>query len=289
MESLDLSGFRAFSIPRWAKYTFFLFIIFLGALNTAIFFYGMLFLHDHFLITASIHLLSAILPILSIIYLIVLVRDGERAILKNIERLFLAIIPQALSNIEEPVTKFYEARPNAKINERASQAKVLSNYVRGQIYSDFAIFLADEPRKIMIRSEINHRRINFNLYIPASTLYRTFGLKTLSDIDNIACTEKVLERLGHSIGGAVYFREGNHAPAHESSFQTGYTFNDKMIRRTIDRQDYFCIVGMKTVSQQFIWEQPEQYYFANDLMLMLRAMADEYADIKQPLDQPVAA
>ena len=65
------------------------------------------------------------------------------------------------------------------------------------------------------------------------------------------------------------------------SYQSGYVFNDRMIQRDLAGQKYFCLLAMKTVSQQFIWEFTERVYFCFDLMLMLRAMIDECPQLAQ--------
>ena len=47
-----------------------------------------------------------------------------------------------------------------------------------------------------------------------------------------------------------------------------------MIRGELDGRQY-CLVAMKTVSRQFIWEDAERVYFCFDSMLMLRTMMDD--------------
>jgi hypothetical protein len=57
-----------------------------------------------------------------------------------------------------------------------------------------------------------------------------------------------------------------------------------MIRGELDGRQY-CLVAMKTVSQQFLWEVAQRIYFCFDLMLMLRTMIDECPQLA--LDGPV--
>jgi hypothetical protein len=52
-----------------------------------------------------------------------------------------------------------------------------------------------------------------------------------------------------------------------------------MIQRELAGQQYYCLVAMKTVSQQFISEVAERAYCCFDLMLMLRAMIDECPEL----------
>ena len=267
-------------------------LIIIGLINSMVFFIGLTSLRDTW-VQASIQFLSVFLPMFTIVYVALHIQSGEAALLNSIKRIYLKTLPLALSQIDEAGAAFYPTEGKVR-TKKASKSKITveTNYLAGQIDADFLIKLSPS-RRLIIRLEINFRRINFNLYLTRDQVEKILGRTNLAiqDITAKNSTRMVLERIGHSVSGAGFSEAKRIAIGDQDiNYQSGYVFNDQMIQRDLGGQQYYCLVAMKTVSQQFIWEVAERVYFCFDLMLMLRAMLDECPDLALDLAvQPGAA
>lgn len=276
-----LAKLRFTNIPSWSKYLLFAMLIIIGLVNSMVFFVGLASLRDPW-VQASIQFLSVFLPVFIIVYVALHIQSGEAALLNSIKRIYLKTLPLALTQIDEAQSPFYPTGGKVRAkNAPTSKITVETNYLPGQIDADFLINLSSS-RRLIIRLEINFRRINFNLYLTRSQVERILGRADLSVQEMTAkdSTRRVLERIGHSVIGAS-FSEAKRISIgeQEPNYQSGYVFNDQMIQRELAGRQYYCLVAMKTVSQQFIWEVAERVYFCFDLMLMLRAMIDECPEL----------
>jgi hypothetical protein len=278
-----LAKLRFTNIPSWSKFLLFGMLIVVGLVNTAVFFLGLTSLKDSW-VQASIQFLSVFLPLFTIVYVAMHIQSGEGALLNSIKRIYLKTLPLALAQIHEAQAPFYNTDAKTKPKKLSkSNISIETNYLPGQIDADFVINLAP-ARRLVIRLEINFRRINFNLYLTKAQAEEILGRTGLSvaEITGKESTSKILERIGHSVSGAS-FAEARRITVgdQDPNYQSGYAFNDRMIQRELGGQQYFCLVAMKTVSQQFIWEAAERVYFCFDLMLMLRAMIDECPELTE--------
>jgi hypothetical protein len=278
-----LARLRFTSIPSWSKFLLFAMLVVIGLVNTAVFFIGLTALKDTW-VQASIQFLSVFLPVFTVVYVAMHIQSGETALLNAIRRIYLRTLPLALTQIDEADAAFYSTGGKIGANKpKRSGITVETNYLAGQIDADFLINLA-ATRRLIIRLEINFRRINFDLYLTKAQIERILGRSGLSAAEITAkdTTRQLLEKIGHSVSGASFSETKPIAYGdHEASYQSGYVFNDRMIQRELAGQKYFCLVAMKTVSQQFIWEVTERVYFCFDLMLMLRAMIDECPELAE--------
>jgi hypothetical protein len=218
----------------------------------------------------------------TIVYVALHIQSGEAALLNSIKRVYLKTLPMALAQIDEAGAPFYPTEGKARI-KKATKSKITieTNYLAGQIDADFLIHLSPS-RQLIIRLEINFRRINFDLYLTKDQIEKILGRAALSvqEITGKDSTRRVLERIGHSVSGAGFSEAKRVATGDQDvNYQSGYVFNDQMIPRELAGQQYYCLVAMKSVSQQFIWEVAERVYFCFDLMLMLRAMLDECPEL----------
>ena len=275
-----LAKLRFTNIPSWSKYLLFAMLVTIGLINSAVFVVGLTSLKDSW-VQASIQFLSVFLPVFTIVYVALHIQSGEAALLNGIKRIYLKTLPLALTQIDEAQSPFYPTGGKVRKNAPTSKITVETNYLPGQIDADFLINLSSS-RRLIIRLEINFRRINFNLYLTKAQVERILGRADLTVQEMTArdSTRRVLERIGHSVTGAS-FSEAKRISIgeQEPNYQSGYVFNDQMIPRELAGQQYYCVVAMKTVSQQFIWEVAERVYFCFDLMLMLRAMIDECPEL----------
>jgi hypothetical protein len=278
-----LAKLRFTNIPSWSKYLLFSMLIVIGMVNSLVFFVGLTSLRDTW-VQASIQFLSVFLPVFTIVYVALHIQSGEAALLNSIKRIYLKTLPLALAQIDEADAPFYSTDGSVRIKKAGkSKITVETNYLAGQIDGDFRINLSPS-RHLIIRLEINFRRINFDLYLTKSQVEKILGCTGLSvqDITAKESTSKVLERIGHSVSGASFSEPKRISIGEQDiNYQSGYVFNDRMIQRELLGEQYFCLVAMKAVSQQFAWEVAERVYFCFDLMLMLRAMLDECPDIAQ--------
>jgi len=78
---------------------------------------------------------------------------------------------------------------------------------------------------LIIRLEINFRRINFDLYLTKSQVEKILGCTGLSvqDITAKESTSKVLERIGHSVSGASFSEPKRISIGEQDiNYQSGY-------------------------------------------------------------------
>jgi hypothetical protein len=276
-----LAKLRFTNIPSWSKYLLFSMLVIIGLVNSMVFFVGLTSLRDTW-VQASIQFLSVFLPVFTIVYVALHIQSGEAALLNSIKRIYLKTLPLALAQIDEAGAPFYPTGGKVRKKKAAkSNITIETNYLAGQIDADFLIHLTPS-RLLIIRLEINFRRINFNLYLTRDQVEKILGRTDLAvqEITAKDSTRWVLERIGHSVGGASFSEAKRIAIGDQDvNYQSGYVFNDQMIQRELAGQQYYCLVAMKTVSQQFIWEVAERVYFCFDLMLMLRAMLDECPEL----------
>ena len=278
-----LPRLRFANIPNWSKYLFFIVLIIVGICNTVAFFEGIIYGIDSW-VEVSLRLLGVFLPIFSIVYVAIYLRFGEGAIVENTKMLYLDMLPKALKQTEEQEKPFYKAHRQALKEVGGSEnITIETNYKLGNIDSDFVLRFIKTGGLIVIRLEVNYRRINFNLYFTPKQVAKIakVELEECNRLNTVHNATKILEALGHSLAGAKYFDEKAGARDDGSeAYQSGYVFNDKLIERELNGRHYLCLVGMRSVSSNFIWDVGERYYFCFDLMLMLRAMLSECPSIK---------
>jgi len=276
-----LAKLRFANIPSWSKILLFGMLVLIGLINTAVFFLGLTGLRDSW-VQASIQFLSVFLPVFTVVYVAMHIQSGESALLNSIRKVYLRTLPLALAQIDETQAPFYDAAGGRRPKrETKSQIVVETNYLPGQIDADFLIRWPTHKR-LLIRLEINFRRINFNLYLTGEQIARILKRPPLSveELTSEDVAHQILERLGHSVSGASFAEAKRITLADQDvAYQSGYAFNDRMIQRELGGKSYYCLVAMKTVSPQFNWEVTERVYFCFDLMLMLRAMIDECPEI----------
>jgi len=267
----------------WSKTIFFSILVLVIFVNFVIFSFGIYSSKDS-LVQASIQLLGSMLPILTLFYVLMHIHYGDDAVSKNLSHLYLKTVPKALSVIEEEQAEFYNPAEERPVAQGAARSTVTISYTPGRIEADYLITLQSNLRKIVIRLEVNVRRINFNIYLDLDQLNSITG-RNLSSIDDYAdqdSAEVVIRKLGHSVGGAGYAEPKRFTLSQEDRhYQSPYSFNKLMIRRDLNGVKYMCVVAMKTVSADFIWESTERSFFAFDLMLMIRAMINECPNISK--------
>ncbi|CAN5270562.1 hypothetical protein BH10PSE8_BH10PSE8_00600 [soil metagenome] len=222
------------------------------------------------------------LPMLTLFYVLMHIQSGDDAVNKNLNCLYLITLPQALSKIEEDQVRFFDPIKRPDISRSAAKSDVKISFTPGRVEADYQIILLSTGKIITVRLEVNVRRINFNIYFDLEQLNAITGgnSERLDDYFNKETAEIVIRRLGHSVDGASYSEPRRLTISQEERhYQSPYSFNKSMIRRDLHGESYLCVVAMKTVSSDFIWESTERSFFCFDLMLMLRAMVSECPEI----------
>jgi len=276
-----LSRLRFTTIPMWSKAIFFSVLVIVIIINFLIFVFGLYFFKDSF-VQASIQLLGSMLPILTLFYVLMHIQNGDDAVNKNLNHLYLRTLPQALSKIEEDQVPFFDPIKRPETSRVPAKSDVKISFTPGRVEADYQIRLLSTGKTITVRLEVNVRRINFNIYFDLDQLNAITGgnSERLDDYFNKETAEIVIRRLGHSVDGASYSEPRRLTISQEERhYQSPYSFNKSMIRRDLHGESYLCVVAMKTVSSDFIWESTERSFFCFDLMLMLRAMVSECPDI----------
>lgn len=226
-------------------------------------------------IEASAYLLGILLPILVIGALLLFSSGGIEALQSRTSALLCENLPVFLKQIPDEGHRFRAAsRPSPGAGSK-NLAEVRIAHLRGRCYADYEIVVpagdnSPEPKRFIIRVEVNVRKVNFNLYLP------THRLETLCEMP--CDTSEFSERCNRIVRSAFgHTREGAQGRPVEGA--AGYTFNERLIRRRLAGQDFHCLVGSLALTDDFLWNPAEKLFFCQDLMFMLRAFLAEQSDL----------
>lgn len=212
-------------------------------------------------IEAAIYLISAITPVIAIVFLSTIFASSESQSSRRTEHFITKEIPEALSKIIPPRSEYI------KFNSRGSSSKDYKN--SSSIYinhksNDFCIDYLITPtsgniKSLYIKIELNVFRVNVNIGIDENTY------KEVASGDN----QPLKEIFPHTFSGA------------ENSIEKFcYSFNNTNIKRkayipTVTDSVYVCTVGTTSLPDDFIHKKSYRQYFSQDLMLMLRSFLEE--------------
>ncbi|HZH51998.1 MAG TPA: hypothetical protein VEZ16_08970 [Microvirga sp.] len=272
-----LRSVRFLSIPGYVKWLLISLLVAIGVLNTALFTWGILDANRESWVEASLGLLGVVLPLFMLTVVIAKSDVGSEAVTRNTENVLLTVIPEVLYRILERENKFFKPEKKKKLEQPPpSPVKVLVNLVKGECYSDYIIGVpwnkgADPCYKLIImRLEINVRRINFNMYVSEDVLPQKSDRSAYPD------GTILLEAFSHTIGGAALSEAGGGGePNAQEKRQSGFTFNKSLLPKRLGGRRFYWFVGTKSVSNDFLWDPAEKLFFAQDLVIMLRAFLDE--------------
>lgn len=281
-----LQSIKILSVPRWVKAFIFILLFTVGIINTIVFFFGIFEWNGDELIKVSIELLGVILPIIIVALLVSHSSTGVDALRRKTEEFFLSVLPETLSGIHEIRSKFYQASSSVELKERTRNPYIFTNLQKGECYADVITYLPhgnDHHLKLMIRLEINVRKINFNLILDKNIITSQYSLShnnSSPSIDDIS--DFVINKFHHTTGGHKqkivdeetedYENEGENK---ETTSRLVYKINDTLLERVYGQDPYLCLVATCYVSSEFLWDPSEQLFFSQDLLFFLRSFTQE--------------
>lgn len=288
-----LQNLKILSIPTWLKTTVLLLLAGLGAVNASLFAAGVLSEQREGWVKASLELMSVLLPV----FLIGLVAwggsAGTSALQARAEDVLLRLLPTTLAHVTEAPAPFHRAwqdaaggprllpgraRDRLRGREAGQLARVLVNLRRDECHTDMVLLLpgrtAEAPwTELVIRVEINVRKVNLNLCFERALVRERLGLP--EDAPDAQVAAALRDALGHAIGGAAAEGDGAEAEAKPARERLCYVFNRRPIEREVAGEPYVCLVASAWLADDFLWDAGDRLFFAQDLMFFLRAVIAE--------------
>jgi hypothetical protein len=297
-----MDSIKLISIPVWVKWLIIFGVSLVGLVNIGVFSIGLLEDHREWWIHASIDLASVVMPIFIVSLLLIFSDAGVDSLIRNTEKIITGLLPKVLENVSDGKPLFYDPVISKSQKRITNKSKVFINFQQSECHGDLVIFVPVERegksyyRELMIRVEINVFKINFDLCLVRDHLLAQLGLSGEAGIANDALlqrtADKLLSMVRHTVGGA---REGsradtrakeNAAGAHGGGAESdpaqvaqGYRFNLDLLERRMNGVDYLCLVAARHFPKDFLWDSAEKLFFAQDLMLMLRAFVTERPEL----------
>ncbi len=216
------------------------------------------------LTSASIALMGSIFPVLLISIVLFFSNSGIKSLRNKTDAILEKYVPNSLAFVPDNLQSIND------VNQE--KADIESNHIKGIFYADYKISFIDKGvstdnihRKVemIIRVELNVKRVNFNLYIPKNRIEEfahTHNIP-LEDKDGI---------LRHMFPHCVNTQEV--ALGDDMIF---YHYNSSFLERRFGDKEYFCLVGSSRLSTDLLWSSSETLYFSQDLTLMVRAFYQE--------------
>lgn len=222
---------------------------------------------------AAVALFAAIFPLMVLILIATTVHTGEKAIRDHTDRFLVQTIPSILSRIPEDEAAFAAFYPRYRSGRRTRFAGVEVSHRAGDCFADYRIAFEEAGRRlaVLVRVELNVRRLNFNLYLPVEALDRVLGAGKARTAGSP--TADLLRRkvFMHTLDAASTAGNGNG----ETVGAGAYTFHDRIFSRTLESRKWYVLVGSCALARDLLWNPAERLFVAQDLMFMLRAMASE--------------
>jgi hypothetical protein len=279
-----LQGIKLFSVPLWVKILILILLGVLGLVNTTLFFTGLLYQNHESWVKSSIDLLGVVLPIFIIMLVIWKSETGVDSLRRKTEDFLMDLLPSALGKIVEVNAPFFEVGADRELADHPTKARIFINLLKNDCYSDFVI-LAPDPVgfvEIVIRLEINVKKVNFNLCLDEALAGERFAEEhpgfASNSADNTADVAKwVFSRFRHTLAGAG-MQEGAHVQTAEPA-PGRYDFNQNVLRRAIGDRTVLCFVASCSVAPDFLYNPGERLFFAQDLMFFLRSFLTEGRDM----------
>jgi hypothetical protein len=300
-----LQNLKIFTMPTWLKAAVIVLLATLGAINSTIFFAGLLHESRESWVKASVELMSVILPVF-IIGIIAWGSDtGTVALEKRAEDFFLNLLPDILSRTAETPVSFIETqRPSRhetgllKILPRSSStisppvraqdelSIVLVNFRRGDCYADFIMFVPDTSKenftRIIFRVELNVRKVNVALCFDADLVLKKLGCdETILREDDLF--KALSQILTHTFNGAAHQENSRDASPEKEEGRSekktksplSYRFNERATKKEVKGIPVFCVVASAWLPDEFLWNASERLFFAQDLLFFLRSALGE--------------
>lgn len=249
---------KTFTLPWTTKVLIVALLILSIGLNVGLFLYSWRQERSD-LMSATVQFFGAVLPLLIVAIILTRASTGVLALRRRTEQFFLGVLPGPLTQVVEQQAEFYAPNPRRRPAPHPVRGSVLVNLTRGDCCADILVYVpqgGSNWHAVMLRLEINISRANLNVCVPR-------GLVAAANLDEAG--EVLARAFRHSLGGAKA------APDTES-----YRFLDQPLGRVSQGGlDLVCLVGTRSLSEDFLWDSARQLQFAQDLMFMVRALLSE--------------
>lgn len=247
-----LQNIRLATIPWPLRVVFALFGALILLLNGYILYIG--FSRDNYdiWIASGRYLLGVVLPVVVVMLTLQFSHSGVRALRDRTADVLTKLLPQQLrltSDCSEEIASVFSGRRRL----HRSKTSVRTMFLRGECWADYALRIPQRTtstqlfRCIRLRIEVNVHRANVDVFLP----------KTLIESELAGTVQNLFP---HTLGGAT---------------GAGYMVNDRTVDRTADGRDFACLVLVRELKPDFLWNAAEKLWFAQDLMFMVRSFVQE--------------
>ncbi|MDO4250917.1 MAG: hypothetical protein Q4C68_05350, partial [Moraxella sp.] len=162
-----LNSLRILSLPKWVVVFLAFVIFFMPIFCLWVFYLGFANVKKTEVTVAALALIGSTLPILLASIVLFFSNSGVKSLRNKTDLVLNRYIPKALRLIPDNLQSI-----NDTAHERAT---VYFNHTSGVFYSDYKINFIDQNKttnkenkevELIVRIELNVKRVNFNLYIP---------------------------------------------------------------------------------------------------------------------------
>jgi hypothetical protein len=228
---------------------------------------------------ASVALFAAIFPLMVVILIATTIHAGVKAIKDHTDRFLVVTLPRALSRIAEDSARFVPLgdRDSNRVKTRFADVEV--NHCRGDCYADYKLSYTDDANRalrLLIRIELNVKRLNFNLYLPIAATNSLVGAQGTGLLTDMKLEPVRTKAFRHTLEAATIsdnLDEGDET----TTSSGGYIFYHQIFNRVLEGKPWYIMVGSRKIARDTLWNPAERLFIAQDLMFMVRAMASEGA------------
>jgi hypothetical protein len=270
---------RSSSFPRGIRFLLIGVIVLAVASNIILF--AISWAQDNsVVVSATIQFFATVLPLILVFMVFSYLGTSMKDLKSKTQDFLLQEFPTLIQSLPERVVEPYLSSRKLSVPERKSGVIVYTNFVEEDCYADFFMFFnhpINAQEKVVflpLRLELNVYRITVNICFLDVHL-QSIGLES----------GQLFEKLTHSLGGAkktaeIKKSDGN---AHSSA----YEFVPVPLRRERYGHQYHCLVGYKSLAEDFLWDSKDKLHFVQDLVFMLRSCLHEAPELFLTLDSPL--
>lgn len=261
-----LNNLKILSLPRWVILLLALLIFAMPIFSSWLFLLGIGNATKVEVSVSALGLLGSSFPILLIGIIVFFSNSGISSLKNKTDEILDKYIVKALAFVPDNL--------NSISDTHQELADIVHNHRKGIFYGDYKISFTDSDvlgnhhkAQIIIRIELNVRRVNFNLYIHKQKLNQFIKNNNIEDFE----LSDVLKFLFPHCSATQDMNIGENT--------ISYQYNSEFLHRVFDNQNYLCIVGSSQLNQDMLWNSSDILYFTQDLVLMVRAFYQERREL----------
>jgi len=260
-----LDQLRILRIPGAVKLLLAIVAILLVAFNIYIIYRGLQNQNYDFWIAAGASLLAAGAPALAVVVVLLVTESGMTALKRRMQQMLAVEIPGELQyTFEAPSPRLQTECKPSKLRLRPNRARVECGMYRNELWANYVLKGQTQngnEQVLRLRVELVMRRVNINIVLERTLAAKRLGLEPTADL--AAFGARFRQAFNHTITGAE---------------EAGCTFNSVPLRRIGSGGEELAFVGTRAIEAEFVWDPAARLEFIQDLVLMMRAFANESAD-----------